>query len=407
MERGLRAGAHERVEFLVGLAVCTRVQLAAAIAVERGLPHDLARRTDRIAEFAPVERFGHVVEQDARMVVRIARAQLHAAAARRAHRADVRLEAVHLDRVRAVVVDRNRQEVILDVRPQIVVARADETARLEVVARAEAGAIQHPFEADLRLVPPLERRVQRDRLLALVLDIHLQVILQVLADTGQVEHDGNVEFLQPRTGADARALQQLRRRDRAAAHEHFAARMRGRTFAAAQVRDARRALAVEQDAIGERVRDDLEVRPHLRLVEVAARGAGAAALRRDGAVHRAEAFLLIAVQIIRARIAGLHTCIDHGLEQRVHARLAGRDRHGAAAAVIVVRADVARFGLLEVRQAVEIRPVIEALVRRPVVVVERVAADVAHAVDQRRAAGFLPRPHSIRRLSMCGSGSVS
>ncbi|VBE08277.1 Uncharacterised protein [Burkholderia pseudomallei] len=218
------------------------------------------------------------------------------------------------------------------------------------------------------------------------------MILQIAADAGQVEHDRNVELAQPFAGADARALQQLRRCDRAAAHEHFAARVRGDARAAVQERDARCALAGEQDAIGKRVRDDFEIRPRARLVEIAARGRGAAAARRDRAVHRAEAFLLIAVEIVGARIAGLHAGLDHRLEQRIHAGLARRHGDRAVTAVIVVRADIARLGLPEVRQAIEIRPVLEPLVRRPVVVIERIAADVAHPIDQRRAAEPLAAP---------------
>ena len=316
------------------------------------------------------------------------------------------LEAVHLDRVRAVVVDRSRQEVILDVRPE-------SSSRVRMKPPASKWLLAPrpvPFSIHSRPIFGWfhhERRVQRDRLPC-----------TRTGYTSPGDPAGSGRHRAGRARRECRVPSATHRGRRPSAAAVAATRSRRCT------RTSRRACAVARSLPRRYVTPDARLPSNrmrsasacvtisrfdrtFSLVEVAARGAGAAALRRDGAVHRAEAFLLIAVQIIRARIAGLHTCIDHGLEQRVHARLAGRDRHGAAAAVIVVRADVARFGLLEVRQAVEIRPVIEALVRRPVVVVERVAADVAHAVDQRRAAGFLPRPHSIRRLSMCGSGSVS
>jgi hypothetical protein len=72
----------------------------------------------------------------------------------------VALEAVLFHRVRAVVVNRHRQEVVLNVRPLELFAAADKTARFEVVARAHAGAAKQPLGANLRLVPPLQGRVE-------------------------------------------------------------------------------------------------------------------------------------------------------------------------------------------------------------------------------------------------------
>ncbi len=48
------------------------------------------------------------------MGVRVARLQAHVAAAGRTHRADVALEAVLFHRVGAIVVNRHRQEVVLE-----------------------------------------------------------------------------------------------------------------------------------------------------------------------------------------------------------------------------------------------------------------------------------------------------
>jgi hypothetical protein len=64
-------------------------------------------------------------------------------------------------------------------------AGADETAGLELVRRAKPGARQHPLRPHQRLAP--ERPVGReaDRFLGGELDIHLQVILQVLAHAGR------------------------------------------------------------------------------------------------------------------------------------------------------------------------------------------------------------------------------
>ena len=138
--------------------------------------------------------------------------------------------------------------------------------------------------------------------------------------------------------------------------------------------------------------DDGQARPALRHVEVTARRAGAAAVRRDGPVHRAEAFLLVAVQVVGMRVTGLNAGLDHGVVQRVVVVLRRGHADRAVAAVIFVGADVAAFRLPEIGQAVAVGPVVKAGLARPVVVIQRVAADIAHAVDQRGAAKPLAAP---------------
>ncbi|MOA13089.1 hypothetical protein D3C78_1331210 [compost metagenome] len=73
------------------------------------------------------------------------------------------------------------------------------------------------------------------------------------------------------------------------------------------------------------------------------------------------------------------------MEQRVIASLWRGNADRAFATVVVVRADVAGFGFTEVRQAVQVGPVFQAWQFCPAVEVHGVTADVAHAVDQRRA----------------------
>ncbi len=131
---------------------------------------------------------------------------------------------------------------------------------------------------------------------------------------------------------------------------------------------------------------DGQVRATARLVEIAAGGAGATALRRHGAVHRAKAFLLVAVEIVGTRIARLHPGFNHRLEERIIARLRRRHAHRAIAAVVVVRPDIAGFRFPVVGQAVEIAPVFQTRLFGPVIQIHRVTANVAHAVDQRGSA---------------------
>ena len=293
------------------------------------------------------------------------------------------LEAVAVMGVAAVVADRHRQEVELDVRPFELVAAADEAAGLELVAGTDAAAEEQPLGANRRLVPPLERRVQRYRLQALELQVHLQMVLQVLADAGQLLHQRDAELLQQRTRANPRALQDLRRGDGAAAQQHFTACARNvGLLAATQVTYADGTLALEQHAVGDGMGVDGQVRPLLGLVQITTRRAGTPALGRHGAIHRAEAFLLVAVEVIGTREARLHARFDHGVEQLVVVCLGCGHADRAVAAMVVVGANVARLGLAEVRQAVQVGPVFQPRCFGPVVVVQGIAADVAHAVDQ-------------------------
>ncbi len=141
---------------------------------------------DRLDPFAPVLLGGQVVEPQRGLGRGIGRGDPDAAARVGVHRADVHLVAVPAGGRRAVVADRDRQEVEHQVRVGDVVVAAGESAALEVVGRARAAAQEQPAGADQRPVAPLERGRDRDRLLAAVLDVDLEVILQVLADAGQL-----------------------------------------------------------------------------------------------------------------------------------------------------------------------------------------------------------------------------
>src|SRR5699024_2851379 len=96
--------------------------------------------------------------------------------------------------------------------------------------------------------------------------------------------------------------------------------------------------------------------------------------------------LLVAVEVLGARITGLDAGADHGVEQLAVVGLGRGHEQRAGVAVIVVGADVAGLGLAKIRQALGIVPVLQPFRLGPIVVIHGVAADVTHAVDQRGAA---------------------
>ena len=135
--------------------------------------------------------------------------------------------------------------------------------------------------------------------------------------------------------------------------------------------------------VGQRMGDDGQIRPAFGLIEIPACRTGASSLRRHGSVHRPKPLLLIAVEVVGTWISRLDACFYHRMEQWVVIVLWRGDAYRAVAAVVVVGADITGFRLAVIGQAVEVTPVFEAWLLRPVVEIHRVAANVAHAVNQR------------------------
>ena len=273
--------------------------------------------------------------------------------------------------------------MVLEVRPFHAVAGTDEAAALEVVGGAEPPLGQQPLGADLRLRHLAERPVERDRLAAFHLEIEFEVVCEVAADARPVGHDRDPVLEELRRGADARQHQELGRVDGPAREDDLAPR-RGLDRAAVQAAgEAHGAAALEHHPLGQALRPDREVRARPRAVEVGAGGAPAHPVA-DGAVHPAEALLLVAVDVLGHGIAGLPARLDEGVVERVGQGAVARVERPVVAAVAVT-AFFPRLGALEVGQHVRIGPA-----PRPGAVpgleVHGVAADVHHAVDGRGAA---------------------
>src|SRR5258708_11859987 len=126
-------------------------------------------------------------------------------------------------------------------------ATADEAAGLEMVGRSQALLRQDPARADERLAERRHVRIQGDRLPAGHLKIKLEMVLQVLANTGKLADDRDPVVRQLCGRPDAGELQQLRRVHRATADDHLPSYPHGMTRLAATVADAGRAPAFEEN----------------------------------------------------------------------------------------------------------------------------------------------------------------
>ena len=103
------------------------------------------------------------------------------------------LKAMLAGKRRAVVGDRHRQEMELDVGVANARARADEAAGLEMIGGAEALAAQEPLRPDQRAPNEAGVGKERDRLFGGDLESEFEMILQILADTGPVGDDVDPE----------------------------------------------------------------------------------------------------------------------------------------------------------------------------------------------------------------------
>ena len=158
----------------------------------------------------------------------------------------------------AVVGDRHRQEMELDVGVSHALARPDEAAGLEMVGGAEAAPAGAPGEADQPSRKEPGMAIERDRLFRGDLESELEMVLQVFADPRTLGDDLNAERAQFRRRPDAGQFQQLRRIDRSAAKNHLAPGPRHELAPRPPIMNPDREAAVEGDPRCERMGDDAE-----------------------------------------------------------------------------------------------------------------------------------------------------
>src|SRR5262249_41978937 len=142
---------------------------------------------------------------------------------------------------------------------------------LEVVGGPWARSTEQPFRADHRPVVHLQGRCDADRLLARVLDVDLEMVLQVLADSWQIGNDVNPVRSEETGRPDAGELKQLRGVDGSAGQDDLARAGLGELTALA-VFDADSPGPLEQDLRDERPGEDGQVGPAHDRVQIRARG---------------------------------------------------------------------------------------------------------------------------------------
>ena len=212
------------------------------------------------------------------------------------------------------------------------------------------------------------------------------VVLHVLADAAQFMHDRHAD-LRPRCSGSPTPDSCRMCGEPIAPADRITSRAASArsTRAAAREFDAGRALAVEQDAVDQRVGDELQVRPLQRRAQIGARGAGAAAAAA-GLLAPADAVAGAGRQVVDVLAvfeADLLAGLDHRRADRRPVRLRGEERPVLAAHLAALA--LPALGLAEIGQAIVPRPAAIAELR-PVVVILGLAADVDQPVDRGGAA---------------------
>lgn len=215
----------------------------------------------------------------------------------------------------------------------------------------------------------------------------VRVIMQVLADAGELMNYGDTVLTDLFARADTRQLEKLRSLKDTSAEDHLAPRaIHSRLILLAEFH-AHRSFAFEDDARGQSVYFHSQVAALARDgVYVGARAAAAFAVLLCDLIQT-QSFLFPAVEVVANRIPGLPRSLEVDVHDRIVA-LQLADTQGSALPVVLVEKLIVIFGSLEVRQHVCVRPPVVAE-RSPLIVVESVAADVTHGIDGRAASQCL------------------
>src|SRR5262249_46940170 len=123
-------------------------------------------------------------------------------------------------------------------------------------AAAEEGIVySHARTPEQRTIGLVQRLGARD----LVDEPQLQMVLQIFADAGLVEHDRDAEALELIGAADTGELEDLHRADRAGGQNHLAAIARGSACTVLPPAHSSRARAVELDPLDQAIELDAQI----------------------------------------------------------------------------------------------------------------------------------------------------
>ena len=110
---------------------------------------------------------------------------------------------------RAIIADRHRQEVILNIRIRHALIRPDKAQGFKMIGRPRPCFGKQPLRANPRFGKQVEIFIKRDRLQAFHLKIHFQMILQVFTDAAAIGNRRDAMGFQQSRRPNAGPLQNL------------------------------------------------------------------------------------------------------------------------------------------------------------------------------------------------------
>ncbi len=333
------------------------------------------------------------------MLQRISRAQPDLAVAERPLQGGVEAETRPLGQVTGVIAVSGRATIDLEVGLGDGLIALDETAGRSPGARHRPGSRRLPFLDAGREF--LVGHATDARLLSrMVCDDDVDVVLEVLADAGQiVDHldAGPCEFVRR---SDARQQQELRRVDGAGAEHDFGRGIGLLHLAQPQILDTDGAAVLDQQARRQYAGGQRQVRPvQDRAHEGARRAVSLAILDRE--LEQADAVLHRAVEVLVIGVAGRHGGIQIGALRGVD--IDGIGDHQLAARAVQRAVGKAHIGFGGYKGRQHAFPVPAGIAERlPAVVVGRQSTDVDHGVERSGASEHLAtRPEQLAIAGTC------
>src|SRR5579872_675490 len=183
--------------------------------------------------------------------------------------------------------------------------------------------------------------------------------------------------------ADAGQHENLRRIDRAGREDDLPIGAGVKAFAVAPIFHRHGAAALDDNSLSQGVRGDDKIRPPKNRAQESFRGAAPLAVP-DRKIIAAEAFLLLAIEIVIDGVARLPAGFDEQVEERILAARAANGQRPPGAMKGVAALDMA-FRLAKVWEDFRIAPAGKAELR-PAIVIAAIAAHIDHAIDRRGAA---------------------
>src|SRR5437773_4702283 len=212
------------------------------------------------------------------------------------------------------------------------------------------------------------------------------MVLKILPHARQLVHDPDAEGFEQCVSTDAGKLEQLRRLQGAGAEDDLPLRPHGRLADVAVVRDADRATTLEQHLGYPHPGLDSQIAAMARRREIGIRRAAPPPISRAEVVV-ADAFLGRAVEVVVSRNPEFRTRSDDSLDQLVPPA-DRRTPQRAAEAVVGGVAACRVLEALEIGQDLRVTPAVIAEIR-PAIVILSLATNRYQPVDRARSAECL------------------